>query len=74
MHVANILAKASLIKEIPTIADPAHVSDVMYTLCFIQVTKSITSFRISRFQVEQTNNLVALGVFYVYSEHFGRTN
>ena len=46
--------------KIPTIADPAHVSDVMYVLRFIQVTKSIVSSRIIRFQVEQTNNIFAL--------------
>ena len=60
--------------KIPTIADPAHVCDVMYELRFIQVTKPITSSQIIRFQIEQTNNIVALAVFYVYSEHFGRTN
>ena len=47
----------------PTIADPAHVSDVMYVLRFIQVNKRIISSRIIRFQVEQTNNTVALAVF-----------
>ena len=47
----------------PTFADPAHVSDVMYVLRFIQVTKPIIAFRIIRFQVEQTNNIVALAVF-----------
>ena len=46
--------------KIPIIADPAHVSDVMYVLRFIQVTKPIISSRIIRFQVEQTNNIVAL--------------
>ena len=49
--------------KIPTIADPVHVSDVMYVLRFIQVTKPIISSRIFRFQVEQTNNIVALAVF-----------
>ena len=49
--------------KIPTFADPAHVSDVMYVLRFIQVTKPIISARIIRFQVEQTNNIVALAVF-----------
>ena len=49
--------------KIPTIADPAHASDVMYVLRFIQVTKPIVSSRIIRFQVEQTNNIVALAVF-----------
>ena len=49
--------------KIPCIADSAHVSDVMYVLRFIQVTKPIISFRIIRFQVEQTNNIVALAVF-----------
>ena len=49
--------------KIPTIADPAHVSDVMYVLRFIQVTKLIISSRIIRFQVEQINNIVALAVF-----------
>ena len=41
----------------------AHVSDVMYVLRFIQVTKPIISSRIIRFQLEQTNNIVALPVF-----------
>ena len=49
--------------KIPTIADPAHVSDVMYELRFIQITKSIISFQIIRFQVKQTNNIVAPAVF-----------
>ena len=40
--------------KIPTIADPEHVSDVMYVLRFIQVTKPIVSSRIIRLQVEQT--------------------
>ena len=44
--------------KIPTIADPAHVSDVMYVLRFIQVTKPIISSTIIRFQVDQTNNIV----------------
>ena len=48
--------------KIPTIADPAHVSDIMY-VCFIQVIKPIISSRIIRFRVEQTNNIVALAVF-----------
>ena len=48
--------------KIPAIADPAHISDVMYISRFIQVTKLISS-RITRFQVEQTNNIVALVVF-----------
>ena len=49
--------------KIPTIADPAHVSDVMYILCIIQITKPIISFRIIRSQVEQTNYNIALAVF-----------
>ena len=49
--------------KIPTIADPAHVSGIMYILCFFQVTKPIISSRIFRFQVEQTNNIDALAVF-----------
>ena len=52
-----------LLTEIPTIADSAHVSDVMYVLRFIQVTKPVISSRIIRFQVEKTNNIVALAVF-----------
>ena len=51
--------------KISTIADPAHVSDVIYILSFIQVTKPILSSRIIRFQVEQTNNIVALAVFFL---------
>ena len=35
----------------------------MYVLRFIQVTKPIIYSRIIRFQVEQTNNIVALTVF-----------
>ena len=62
------------LSKIPTIADPAHVSDVMYVLRFIQVTKPIVYSRIIRFQVEQSNNIAVLAVFYVYSEHVGRTN
>ena len=49
--------------KISTFAVPAHVTDVMYVLRFIQVTKPIISPRIIRFQVEQTNNIVALAVF-----------
>ena len=49
--------------KIPTIADPAHVSYVIYVLRFIQVPKPIISSRIIRFQVEQTNNTIALVVF-----------
>ena len=49
--------------KIPTITDPVHVSDVMYVLRLIQVTKPIISSRIICFQVEQTNNIVALAVF-----------
>ena len=60
--------------KIPTFADPAHVSDVMYVLRFIQVTKPIISSRIIRFQVELPNNVATHTVFYVYSKHFGRTN
>ena len=63
-----------LLLKIPTTADPVHVSDVMYVLRFSQVTKPIVSSRIIRFQVKQTNNIVALAVLYVYSEQFGRTN
>ena len=57
--------------KIPTVADPAHVRDVMHVFRFIQVTKPIISSRIILFQVEQTNNIVALTD--VYPEHFGRT-
>ena len=49
--------------KIHTFAGPAHVSDVMYILRVIQVTKPIIFSRIIRFQVEQTNNIVALAVF-----------
>ena len=35
----------------------------MYVLRFIQVTKPVISSRIIRFQVEQTNNMIALAVF-----------
>ena len=49
--------------KIPTITNPAHVSDVMYVINFTQVTKPIVSSRIIRLQVEQTNNIVALAVF-----------
>ena len=54
--------RSYLLLKIPYIADLAHVSDVMYVLHFIQVTKPIISSRIIRFQVEQTNNIVALAV------------
>ena len=46
----------------PTIADPAHVRDVMHVLRFIQVTKTIISSRSTRYQVKQTNNIVSLAV------------
>ena len=46
----------------PTIADPAHVSDVMCILCFIQVTKPIISSELFVL-VKQTNNIAALAVF-----------
>ena len=49
--------------KIPTIADPAHVNDVMYVLRFILVTKPIISSRIICFQVEQINYIVTLVVF-----------
>ena len=49
--------------KLPTIADPAHISDIMYVLRFIQITIPIISSQIIRFQVEQTNNIVALAVF-----------
>ena len=52
-----------LLKIPTTIADPARISDVMYVLRFLQGTKPIISSRIIRFQVEQTNNIVALAVF-----------
>ena len=35
----------------------------MYVLRFIQVIKPVISSRIIRFQVEQTNNMIALAVF-----------
>ena len=49
--------------KIPSIAEPAHVSDVLYVLHFILVTKPIISSWIVRFQVEHTNNVVAIVVF-----------
>ena len=49
--------------KIPTIADPAYVSDVMCVLCFIQVTKPIISCWIVRFQVDQTNSIVVFAFF-----------
>ena len=48
--------------KIPTIADPAHVSDVMYVNTFHSSNQPITSSRMVCFQVEQTNNIVALAV------------
>ena len=48
--------------KIPTIAELAHVSGVMCVLRLIQVAKPIISSRIIHFQVEQTNNIVALVV------------
>ena len=47
----------------PTIADPAHVSDVMSILRFIQVTKPIISSRIIRFQAEHAHYRVAVFMF-----------
>ena len=44
-------------------ADPAHVSDVMFVLGFTQVTKPIIYSRIIRSQVEETNNSVASAAF-----------
>ena len=38
----------------------------MYVLRFIQVTKLIISSQIIRFQVEQTNNIVAFAVFIMF--------
>ena len=52
--------------KISTIADLADVSDVMHVLRFIQVTEPIISSRIIRFQVEQTNNIVALPVLCLF--------
>ena len=49
--------------KIPTIAYPAHVSDVMSVLRFTQVTKPIISSRIIRSQVKGTNDRVAFAVF-----------
>ena len=49
--------------KIPTIAEAALVSDVMYVLRFIQVTKPIISYRIIRFQFEQTDRIVVFAVF-----------
>ena len=49
--------------KITTIVAPAHAIDVVYILRFIQVTKPIISYRIIRFQVEQSNKIVALTVF-----------
>ena len=62
MHLARIMRNYASLK-IPVIADPAHVSDVMFVLRFFQVTKLIISSRIIRFQVEQINNRVAFAVF-----------
>ena len=44
-------------------AEPAHASDFMNILCFVQETKRTISSRIIHFQVEQTSNIVALAVF-----------
>ena len=62
VHLAWIYAKLSFI-EATHHADPAHVSDVLYVLRFIQVIKPFISSRIIRFQVKQTNNIAALAVF-----------
>ena len=62
MHLARIYAKLSFVEE-PTIAGPAHFSDVMSVLRFFQVIKPMISSRIIRFQVAQINNRVAFAVF-----------
>ena len=49
--------------KIPTVAEPAHVSDVMSVLRFIQVIKPIIYSRIIRSQVKETNDRVALAAF-----------
>ena len=51
--------------KIPTTADLAHIIDDMYILRFIQVTKPIISYQIICFQVEETDNIVALAVFMI---------
>ena len=61
--IKNEFIRSYPLLKIPTFADPAHVSDVMYVLCFVQVTEPIISSRLIRFQVEQTNNIIALAVF-----------
>ena len=52
--------------KISTIADPAHVSDVMSILRFTQITKPIISSRIIRSQVEETNGRVALAILCLF--------
>ena len=44
-------------------ADPVHVSDVMFVLGFTQVTKPIIYSRTIRSQVKETNNRVASAAF-----------
>ena len=46
--------------KIPTVADPAHVSDVMSVLRFIHVTKPILSSPIIRSQVKENNDRITL--------------
>ena len=46
--------------KIPTVADPAHVSDVMSVLRFIHVTNPILSSPIIHSQAEETNDRVTL--------------
>ena len=65
MHLAWIYTKLSFIED-TTFAGPAHVSDVMFELCFIQVTKPFIFSRIIHFQVEQTNSIVALAVLCLF--------
>ena len=60
MHLAWIYAKLSFIEDTHNRWLGARQ---WYHVHFIQVTKPIISSLIIRFQVEQTNNIVALAVF-----------
>ena len=46
--------------KIPTVADPAHVNDIMSVLRFIHITTPILSSPIIRSQGEENNDIVTL--------------
>ena len=56
--------RSYLLSKISTITDPAHISDVRIT--FHSSNKPIVYSWIIHFQVEQTNNIIALTVFFLF--------